>query len=253
MPCSAPRRRPPRTRRRSARTARQRRSTHWLSDLVSGCPQRSARIFSRFARRVLPDRPVRRGHRRDRGGASDSVSARRQAQGGQCAPAAVAVPLVSGAHGGCAERFGARRRDAARGATAHRDYGLLEESPVSVRRRAGPRRAESGRPLGHPRSPPIPVEQRRHAVAERYLEEGIAFCSERGFELFVSTCLRLARGWTRARGAGRKPPIPPRAVLRVPRTSTTPRIHALMVLALVRARRGDPEVVAAPGRGMGAR
>jgi len=30
-------------------------------------------------------------------------------------------------------------------------------------------------------------------------------------------------------------------VLRIPRTSTTPRIHALVVLALVRARRGDPD------------
>ena len=74
----------------------------------------------------------------------------------------------------------------------------------------------------------------------RHLEEGLAYCSERGIELYRlyllagKARLELTLGrWTEAADwAG--------AVLRIPRTSTTPRILALAVLALVRARRGDP-------------
>ena len=88
----------------------------------------------------------------------------------------------------------------------------------------------------------LAVESRRHAAACRYLEEGIALCSERGFELFrlyllpQRARLELDQGqWSEAAESAAM-------VLRIPRTSTTPRILALTVLALVRARRGDPEV-----------
>jgi len=84
--------------------------------------------------------------------------------------------------------------------------------------------------------------ERRHSQARRYVEEGIAYCSERGIELFrlyllaYRARLELDQGrWPEAADAAA-------SVLRIPRTSTTPRIHALVVLALVRARRGDPEV-----------
>jgi DNA-binding CsgD family transcriptional regulator len=84
--------------------------------------------------------------------------------------------------------------------------------------------------------------ERRHSQARRYVEEGIAYCSERGIELFrlyllaYRARLELDQGrWSEAADAAA-------SVLRIPRTSTTPRIHALVVLALVRARRGDPEV-----------
>src|SRR5262249_32025615 len=70
----------------------------------------------------------------------------------------------------------------------------------------------------------------------------IEFCSDRGLELhrlyLLSDAARAAldRGrWTEASELAA-------AVLRLPRASTTPRICALVVLALVRARRGDPEV-----------
>jgi len=86
------------------------------------------------------------------------------------------------------------------------------------------------------------VESRRHPRASRYLEAGIVHCSEQGLELF-----RLYLHAHRARSEldqGRWSDAADSAasVLRVPRTSTTPRILSLVVLALVRARRGDPQV-----------
>jgi DNA-binding CsgD family transcriptional regulator len=86
------------------------------------------------------------------------------------------------------------------------------------------------------------VEQRAHVVADRHVEPANAYFSERGFELIrlyslSSTArLRLDQGrWVDAADAAD-------AVVRIPRTSTMPRIRALVVLALVRARRGDPDV-----------
>jgi tetratricopeptide (TPR) repeat protein len=86
------------------------------------------------------------------------------------------------------------------------------------------------------------VESRRHSLANMYLEPGLAYCSERGLELFRLYLLanrarsELNQGrWSEAADSAA-------SVLRVPRTSTTPRIVSLVVLALVRARRGDPEV-----------
>lgn len=77
-------------------------------------------------------------------------------------------------------------------------------------------------------------------AAAEYLGAGLAFCNERGLELCRLYLLaerahyELDRGrWTEAADAAA-------AVLRIPRTSTTPRINALVSLALVRARRGDP-------------
>jgi DNA-binding CsgD family transcriptional regulator/tetratricopeptide (TPR) repeat protein len=86
----------------------------------------------------------------------------------------------------------------------------------------------------------IAVEAHRHADAKRYLDEGIAYCSERGFELFrlyllaARARLELNQGrWSEAADTAA-------SVLRVPRTSISPRMHSLVVTALVRARRGDP-------------
>jgi DNA-binding CsgD family transcriptional regulator/tetratricopeptide (TPR) repeat protein len=84
------------------------------------------------------------------------------------------------------------------------------------------------------------VEARAHGAARRHLEDGIAYCSERGIELHrlyllaFRARLELDSGhWTDAADSAA-------AVLRIPRTSTTPRIHALVVIGLLRARRGDP-------------
>jgi len=88
----------------------------------------------------------------------------------------------------------------------------------------------------------VAVERRRHSLANVYLDQGITYCSERGLELFRlyllanRARLQLDEGhWADAADSAA-------AVLRIPRTSTTPRIVSLVVLALVRARRGDPEV-----------
>jgi DNA-binding CsgD family transcriptional regulator/tetratricopeptide (TPR) repeat protein len=88
----------------------------------------------------------------------------------------------------------------------------------------------------------IAVTDHRCDQASRYLDEGITYASERGFEVFRLYLLasrarfELDQGrWTDAADAAA-------SVLRTPRTSTMPRIIALAVLGLVRARRGDPEV-----------
>jgi DNA-binding CsgD family transcriptional regulator/tetratricopeptide (TPR) repeat protein len=84
------------------------------------------------------------------------------------------------------------------------------------------------------------VERRLHDAAERYLSEGLAWCGDRGFELFRMYLLAyrgrswLDQGrWTEAADAAA-------AVLRLRRTSATPGIVALTTLGLVRTRRGDP-------------
>ncbi len=84
------------------------------------------------------------------------------------------------------------------------------------------------------------VSERRHDVAARHLYTGIDYCSDRGLELFrlylmaYRARLELDQGrWADAADSAA-------AVLRMPRTSITPRIVALVVLGLVRARRGDP-------------
>ena len=84
------------------------------------------------------------------------------------------------------------------------------------------------------------VGSHRQAAASRYIAAGIDYCSDNGQELYrlyllaYRSRLELDQGrWSDAADSAT-------AVLRIPRTSTTPRITALVVLGLVRARRGDP-------------
>jgi DNA-binding CsgD family transcriptional regulator/tetratricopeptide (TPR) repeat protein len=84
------------------------------------------------------------------------------------------------------------------------------------------------------------VENRRHSAATRHLEAGIAYCSERGLELFRLYLLALRARLELDQGRWADAADSAAAVLRIPRTSTTPRIISLVVLGLVRARRGDP-------------
>ncbi|HEX4525630.1 MAG TPA: LuxR C-terminal-related transcriptional regulator, partial [Gaiellaceae bacterium] len=86
------------------------------------------------------------------------------------------------------------------------------------------------------------VEQRRAPLAREYLEEGIAYCSERGLELYRLYLLAFRARLELDQGRWDDAAATAALVLRIPRTSTTPRIIALSVLALVRMRRGDPEV-----------
>src|SRR5262249_53548319 len=86
----------------------------------------------------------------------------------------------------------------------------------------------------------IAVEEHLHAAATRYLDDGIAYCSERGFELYRLYLLTFRARHELNQGRWAEAAETAASVLRVPRTSTTPRILSLVVLALLRARRGDP-------------
>ncbi len=86
------------------------------------------------------------------------------------------------------------------------------------------------------------VRERSHVLATAYLDAGIRLCSDRGVELYRLYLLayrarsELDQGrWTEAVDSAA-------LVLRVPRSSTVPRIHALIVSGCVRARRGAPGV-----------
>jgi DNA-binding CsgD family transcriptional regulator len=87
----------------------------------------------------------------------------------------------------------------------------------------------------------IAVEQRRHPEASRHVEAGIAYCSDRGLELSRRYLLAFRARLELDQGRWSEAADSAAAVLRVPMTSTRPRIESLVVLARVRARRGDPE------------
>jgi DNA-binding CsgD family transcriptional regulator len=86
------------------------------------------------------------------------------------------------------------------------------------------------------------VESRDHSTAHRHLDPGIAFCDERGLELFRLYLLAFRARLELDTGRWSDATDSAAAVLRIPRTSIKPRILALVVLALARARRGDPAV-----------
>jgi DNA-binding CsgD family transcriptional regulator len=88
----------------------------------------------------------------------------------------------------------------------------------------------------------ISVTDRRRNDATRYLEEGIAYASERGFEVFRLYLLAYRARFELDQWRWSDAAESATSVIRIPRTSTTPRIIALAVLGLVRARRGDPQV-----------
>jgi DNA-binding CsgD family transcriptional regulator len=85
------------------------------------------------------------------------------------------------------------------------------------------------------------IGDRRHDLASRYVEPAIEYCSEHGLErdryylLAYRARLELEQGrWDDATDSAAH-------VLHLDRTSITPRVWALALLGLVRARRGDPE------------
>jgi DNA-binding CsgD family transcriptional regulator/tetratricopeptide (TPR) repeat protein len=84
------------------------------------------------------------------------------------------------------------------------------------------------------------VSARRYGLAARHLQAGLDYCSDHGLErdrrYLLASRARIELDQGRWREAGESAA----AVLRVPRTSVSPRINALVVLGLVRARRGDP-------------
>ena len=86
------------------------------------------------------------------------------------------------------------------------------------------------------------IAQRRPELAERCIAAGIALSDEHSQELDRLYLLAYRARLELDRGAWDDAAATAGIVLRTRRTSTTPRIHGLVVLALVRLRRGDPDV-----------
>ena len=86
----------------------------------------------------------------------------------------------------------------------------------------------------------IAVEGHRYDAASADITEALRLCDERGYDLFRLYLLAHRARVELDLGRWADAAETATAVLRVPRTSTTPRIQALVVLGLVRARRGDP-------------
>jgi class 3 adenylate cyclase/tetratricopeptide (TPR) repeat protein len=83
---------------------------------------------------------------------------------------------------------------------------------------------------------------RNYTITDRHLAAGLEYCSDHGLELYRLYLLAYRARVALDTGRWDDAENSADAVLRVPRCSTTPRILTLVVLALVRARRGDPEV-----------
>jgi DNA-binding CsgD family transcriptional regulator/tetratricopeptide (TPR) repeat protein len=88
----------------------------------------------------------------------------------------------------------------------------------------------------------VAVRDRSHVLANGYLDAGLRYCSDRGIELWRLYLLAYRARSKLDQGLWAEVATPVQLVLRVPRTSTTPRIIALVALGLVQARRGDPDV-----------
>jgi ATP/maltotriose-dependent transcriptional regulator MalT len=76
--------------------------------------------------------------------------------------------------------------------------------------------------------------------AADYIQEGLEYCEERGIELSQLYLLAFRARFELDQGQWTEAADTAETVLRIHRTSTSPRIWALCVLAMVRARRGDP-------------
>lgn len=84
------------------------------------------------------------------------------------------------------------------------------------------------------------LRSRSYALADPLLDAGLAYCTEHGLDLFRLYLLAYRARSELDRGRWAEAVESAELVLREPRTSTLPRTSALVVLALVRARRGDP-------------
>jgi len=83
---------------------------------------------------------------------------------------------------------------------------------------------------------------RDYTITDRHLADGLQHCSDHGLELYRLIQLAFAARIALDRGHWDEAADHANAALRVQRSATTPRIIALVALALVRARRGDPDV-----------
>jgi DNA-binding CsgD family transcriptional regulator len=83
--------------------------------------------------------------------------------------------------------------------------------------------------------------RRSYALANSYLETGLEYCSERDLDLWRLYLLAYRARAELDQGRWAEAADSAGLVLRDPRSSLLPRILALVVLGLVRARRGDPD------------
>jgi DNA-binding CsgD family transcriptional regulator len=81
---------------------------------------------------------------------------------------------------------------------------------------------------------------RRYDLAARHLATGMEYCGDHGLELVRLYLLAHQARLHLDQGRWEQAAETARSVLCIPRASITPRIMALVVLGLVRARRGDP-------------
>jgi DNA-binding CsgD family transcriptional regulator len=84
------------------------------------------------------------------------------------------------------------------------------------------------------------LSARLYSLATRHLDAGIDYCSNRGLERDRLYLLAFRARVALDQGSWEQAAASAAAVIRVPRTSITPRIVSLSVLGLLRARRGDP-------------
>jgi DNA-binding CsgD family transcriptional regulator len=82
---------------------------------------------------------------------------------------------------------------------------------------------------------------RSYVEADRRLAQSLVYCSERGLELYRQYVLAYSARSALDQGRWAQAAEFAEPVLRVRRASTTPTIVCLVVAALLRARRGDPE------------
>jgi len=85
------------------------------------------------------------------------------------------------------------------------------------------------------------VRARSFELAHRYLDGGIEFCSDHGRELDLRYLLAYQARLELDEGRWDLAAESAAIVVRIPRTSTMPRIVALVVLGLLRARRSEPD------------
>ena len=86
------------------------------------------------------------------------------------------------------------------------------------------------------------ITARRHHIASMYLEPGLAYASDRGFELHRLYLLAYRARFELDQGHWAEAAASAETVKRIPRTSTPPRIISLVVLALANLRRSQQDV-----------
>jgi DNA-binding CsgD family transcriptional regulator/tetratricopeptide (TPR) repeat protein len=87
-----------------------------------------------------------------------------------------------------------------------------------------------------------PIRHRRYDLVDRYLQDGLDYCTEHGMDLWRSFFVPCKARRDLDRGRWEEAAQSAALAIGDHRTFAVPRVYALSVLGLVRARRGDPEV-----------